>query len=208
MRLVTVVLVSLLVLIQYPLWWGHGGWLRVHELRGALAAQQQKNVDEKLRNERIQGEVQDLQNGTAAVEERARYEMGMVKDGEVFVQFVSPNAPLPGANAPSVTTSTRGEVSAAPLHVVPNPESRAKPDRKRGGKAAAKEKKAAHGGLPAGVGLNANDGKRRCSEMNRAFFADAARRVSARCVAAKQGGPCCSFIGRTPKQKVRSVQYQ
>ena len=101
----------------------------------------QKNADSKLRNERIQGEVQDLQNGTAAVEERARYEMGMVKDGEVFVQFVSPNAPLPTANAPSATTSTRGEVSAAPLHVVPNPESRAKPDRKHGGKAAAKEKK-------------------------------------------------------------------
>ena len=52
----------------------------------------QKNADLKLRNERVQGEVQDLQNGTAAVEERARYEMGMVKDSEVFVQFVSPNS--------------------------------------------------------------------------------------------------------------------
>ena len=95
MRLVTAVLIVLLALIQYPLWWGHGGWLRVHELQQQLAQQVQKNADSKLRNERIQGEVQDLQNGTAAVEERARYEMGMVKDGEVFVQFVSPNAPLP-----------------------------------------------------------------------------------------------------------------
>ncbi|MBN3849723.1 cell division protein FtsB [Paraburkholderia sp. Ac-20342] len=144
MRLVTAVLIVLLALIQYPLWWGHGGWLRVHELQGQLAQQLQKNADAKVRNERIQGEVQDLQNGTAAVEERARYEMGMVKDGEVFVQFVSPNQPLPASNGPSVNTSTRGEVSAAPLHVVPNPESRAKPDRKRGGKAVAKEKKPAH----------------------------------------------------------------
>jgi len=145
MRLVTAVLIVLLALIQYPLWWGHGGWLRVHELQGQLAQQLQKNADAKVRNERIQGEVQDLQNGTAAVEERARYEMGMVKDGEVFVQFVSPNQPLPASNAPSANTSTRGEVSAAPLHVVPNPESRAKPDRKRGGKAvAAKEKKPVH----------------------------------------------------------------
>jgi cell division protein FtsB len=145
MRLVTAVLIVLLALIQYPLWWGHGGWLRVHELQQQLAQQVQKNADSKLRNERIQGEVQDLQNGTSAVEERARYEMGMVKDGEVFVQFVSPNAPLPAANTPSVTTSTRGEMSAAPLHVVPNPESRAKPDRKHGGKAAAaKDKKPAH----------------------------------------------------------------
>jgi cell division protein FtsB len=140
MRLVTAVLIVLLALIQYPLWWGHGGWLRVHELQQQLAQQLQKNTDSKLRNERIQGEVQDLQSGTAAVEERARYEM--VNDGEVFVQFVSPNAPLPTANTPSVTTSTRGEVSAAPLHMVPNPESRAKPDRKHGAKVA-KDKKAA-----------------------------------------------------------------
>ncbi|CAB3643853.1 cell division protein FtsB [Trinickia soli] len=130
MRLVTVALVVLLALIQYPLWWGHGGWLRVHELRGALAAQEQKNADEKLRNERIEGEAQDLQNGTAAVEERARYEMGMVKDGEVFVQFVSPNATssVAATTVPS-NTSTRGEVSAAPVSVVPNPVSREKPSK-------------------------------------------------------------------------------
>ncbi|WP_207001080.1 cell division protein FtsB [Trinickia mobilis] len=137
MRLVTVVLIVLLALIQYPLWWGHGGWLRVHELRQELSQQQQKNTDEKLRNERIEGEVQDLQNGTAAVEERARYEMGMVKDGEVFVQFVSPNQPLPAPTSTALNnTSTRGEVSAAPVSVVPNPVSRVKPDKKRGDKKA------------------------------------------------------------------------
>ncbi|APR35567.1 cell division protein FtsB [Paraburkholderia sp. SOS3] len=139
MRLVTVALVVLLVLIQFPLWWGHGGWLRVHELREELDQQLKKNADEKVRNERIEGEVQDLQNGTAAVEERARYEMGMVKDSEVFVQFVSPNAPLPASNSPAAATSTRGQMSAAPLRVVPNPESRAKPDRKHGAKKRANE---------------------------------------------------------------------
>ncbi|KWB48862.1 cell division protein FtsB [Burkholderia ubonensis] len=136
MRLVTVVLIALLALIQYPLWWGHGGWLRVHELRQQLDSQLQKNADEKLRNERTAGEVQDLQGGTAAIEERARYEMGMVKDGEVFVQFVSPNAQAVQA-APVVntlsSTSTRGEVSAAPVRVVPNPQSTAKPSRHHGG---------------------------------------------------------------------------
>ena len=132
MRLVTVVLLVLLALIQYPLWWGHGGWLNVHELREQLAAQQQKNADEKLRNERIEGEVQDLQSGTSAIEERARYEMGMVKNGEVFVQFVSPNATssVPATLPPS-NTSTRGEVSAAPVSVVPNPVSREKPKREK-----------------------------------------------------------------------------
>jgi cell division protein FtsB len=152
MRLVTVVLIGLLALIQFPLWWGHGGWLRVHELREALAQQLQKNTDDKLRNERIEGEVQDLQNGTAAVEERARYEMGMVKDGEVFVQFVTPNAALPTASSTASNTSTRGEVSAAPVAVVPNPVSRAKPDKKHGDKktkdaSAAKDKdKVKHAG--------------------------------------------------------------
>lgn len=131
MRLVTVVLILLLVLIQYPLWWGHGGWLRVHELREQLAQQQKQNDDEKLRNERIAGEVQDLQSGTAAVEERARYEMGMVKDGEVFVQFVSPNQPLPATPTGSSNVSTRGEMSAAPVRVVPNPVSRV-PDKRHG----------------------------------------------------------------------------
>jgi cell division protein FtsB len=138
MRLVTVVLVVLLALIQIPLWWGHGGWLRVHDLQQQLDQQLKKNADEKVRNERIEGEVQDLQSGTAAVEERARYEMGMVKDSEVFVQFVSPNAPLPASNAPAAATSTRGQVSAAPMGVVPNPESRPKSERnKRGAKKSA-----------------------------------------------------------------------
>ncbi|AFJ86250.1 Cell division protein FtsB [Burkholderia sp. KJ006] len=111
----------------------------MHELRQQLGDQLQKNADEKLRNERIAGEVQDLQSGTAAIEERARYEMGMVKDGEVFVQFVSPNAPaLPLNNTPS-STSTRGAVSSAPVRVVPNPQSIARPSRHHGG-----EKKGAH----------------------------------------------------------------
>ncbi|MCF2134095.1 MULTISPECIES: cell division protein FtsB [Burkholderiaceae] len=126
MRLVTVVLIGLIVLIQFPLWWGHGGWLHVHELQQQLAAQQKKNNDLKLRNERIAGEVQDLQAGTAAVEERARYEMGMIKDSEVFVQFVSPNASTVSATATPSILSTRAQVSAQPMRVVPNPEPRMK----------------------------------------------------------------------------------
>ncbi|ESS39724.1 Cell division protein DivIC (FtsB), stabilizes FtsL against RasP cleavage [Burkholderia cenocepacia KC-01] len=105
----------------------------MHELRQQLDDQLQKNADEKLRNERTAGEVQDLQSGTAAIEERARYEMGMVKDGEVFVQFVSPNAPAGPVNNTPSNTSTRGAVSAAPVRVVPNPQSIAKPSRHHGG---------------------------------------------------------------------------
>ncbi len=78
----------LLALIQYPLWWGHGGWRSVHRLEHQLAGQQRMNAQLKLRNEQYAGEVRDLEQGTAAIEERARYELGMVKEGEVFVQFV------------------------------------------------------------------------------------------------------------------------
>ncbi|KNH09986.1 Cell division protein FtsB [Candidatus Burkholderia brachyanthoides] len=144
MRLVTVVLVLLLALIQYPLWWGHGGWLRVHELQQQLAQQTDKNANLKLRNERVQGEVQDLQNGTSAVEERARYEMGMVKDSEVFVQFVSPNstAPVNSANVTGMNGSTRVQVLAASLRVVPNPVSRSKQELREADRKAQKEKAA------------------------------------------------------------------
>jgi cell division protein FtsB len=131
MRIVTFVLILLLAMIQYPLWWGHGGWLRVHELQQQLVSQTKKNADLKLRNERVQGEVAYLQNGTAAVEERARYEMGMMKDSEVFVQFVSPNSPAPANSVNAqAAVSTRGQVSAAPLRVVPNPVSRSKEERR------------------------------------------------------------------------------
>jgi cell division protein FtsB len=123
MRLVTVVLIVLLGLIQYPLWWGHGGWLRVHDLERQLVEQKQKNADLKARNDRLAGEVQDLQQGTDASEERARYELGMIKDSEIFVQFVDPSRPIPnqGAMPPEPASSTRGQVSAAPLKVVPEP---------------------------------------------------------------------------------------
>ncbi|WP_153100703.1 cell division protein FtsB [Paraburkholderia hayleyella] len=148
MRLVTVVLAVLLVLIQYPLWWGHGGWLRVHDLQQQLALQQQKNDEAKVRNERVEGEVRDLQNGTAAVEERARYEMGMIKDSEVFVQFVASDASVPQAvdkaSPATSAVSTRGQVSAAPVRVVPNPESRVLRAEKK--HAAKKEPKAKHAG--------------------------------------------------------------
>jgi cell division protein FtsB len=121
MRLVTVVLIGLIVLIQFPLWWGHGGWLHVHELQQQLAAQQQKNHDLTLRNERIAGEVQDLQGAAAAVEERARYEMGMIKDSEAFVQFVSPSTSVVSATRPPSTLLTRGQALVQPMRVVPDP---------------------------------------------------------------------------------------
>jgi len=88
MRLILIVLTALLVMIQYPLWLGKGGWLRVWDLSRQLDSALEKEQELRQRNEKLAGEVQDLKEGTGAVEERARYELGMVKDGEIFVQVL------------------------------------------------------------------------------------------------------------------------
>lgn len=86
MRWPTWVLVALILLLQYPLWLGKGGWLRVWDVDQQLVAQREVNQKLEARNAGLDAEVRDLKTGLDAVEERARYELGMVKDGEVFVQ--------------------------------------------------------------------------------------------------------------------------
>ena len=92
MRLILICLTALLVLIQYPLWLGKGGWLRVRDLSHQLDAALEKERELKARNDKLASEVQDLKEGTGAVEERARYELGLVRDGEIFVQILDPGA--------------------------------------------------------------------------------------------------------------------
>ena len=87
MRLIILCLAALVVLIQFPLWLGKGGWLRVWDLDHQVVAAQKKNDELKARNAKLNSEVQDLKEGTGAVEERARYELGMIKENEVFVQI-------------------------------------------------------------------------------------------------------------------------
>lgn len=91
MRLITLSLAALLLLIQYPLWLGKGGWLRVWDLDNQVVTAQKKNEELKARNAKLNSEVRDLHEGTGAVEERARYELGMIKNGEIFVQVLEPN---------------------------------------------------------------------------------------------------------------------
>jgi cell division protein FtsB len=91
MRLITLALVSLLLLIQYPLWLGKKGWLRVSELETQVAASHKKTDELKARNAKLESEVRDLKDGTGAVEERARYELSMIKANEIFVQVLDEN---------------------------------------------------------------------------------------------------------------------
>jgi cell division protein FtsB len=82
----TLVLVVLIALLQYPLWLGKGGWLRVWDYDRQLQAQREHNQTLEQRNAALDADVRDLKSGYEAIEERARYELGMIKEGEIFVQ--------------------------------------------------------------------------------------------------------------------------
>lgn len=97
MRLITLSLAALLLLIQYPLWLGKGGWLRVWDLDNQVTAASQKNEELKARNAKLASEVSDLKDGTGAVEERARYELGMIKNDEIYIQIVEQGMLVPVA---------------------------------------------------------------------------------------------------------------
>ena len=103
MKLLGILLASLLALVQYPLWLGQGSWLRVWELDRQLSLQQEVNAGKRMRNEGLEAEVADLRDGTIAIEERARYELGMVKRDEIFVQFGASGGPA-GGGAPGGAT--------------------------------------------------------------------------------------------------------
>lgn len=110
MRLILICLATLLLLIQYPLWLGKGGWLRVWDLDKQVTAAQKKNDELKARNAKLDSEVQDLREGTGAVEERARYELGMIKENEVFVQILDPKVAKPGdAKTPEPPAAEAGK---------------------------------------------------------------------------------------------------
>ncbi len=84
-------LAVLVVVIQYPLWLGKGGWLRVWEVDSQLQAQRAENYRLEQRNASLEAEVRDLKSGSDAIEERARFELGLTKQGEVFVQVPKKN---------------------------------------------------------------------------------------------------------------------
>lgn len=88
MKALTLIFVILIALLQYPLWLGKGSWLRVWELNRQVNAQQEKNAALKARNSMLDAEVRDLKSGKAAIEERARSELGMIKQDEVFFQVI------------------------------------------------------------------------------------------------------------------------
>ncbi len=88
MRLLTALLLLLLVSLQYKLWLGEGGLRELWTLREAVARQAAENARLAARNQALAAEVQDLRDGQAAIEERARSTLGMIREGETFYRIV------------------------------------------------------------------------------------------------------------------------
>jgi len=86
LRLVTFALLALLALVHAELWFGKGGVPRVMELQTKLLEQKTQNEAAHARNDQITAEVRDLKEGLEMVEEKARFELGMIKPDEIYVQ--------------------------------------------------------------------------------------------------------------------------
>jgi cell division protein FtsB len=99
-KIATYVLLAMLVLLQYPLWFGNGGVFAVWRLHREIAVQQKENDQLKERNRTLEAQVNDLKQGLEVIEGRARSELGMVKKGEAFYQVIDPK---PAAQSPEKT---------------------------------------------------------------------------------------------------------
>lgn len=88
MRRLTPVLLLIVAGLQYSLWFGKGGWMRVWDVDRQLQAQRESNRGLKLRNAAMEAEVRDLKQGLDAVEERARSELGLTRQDEIFIQVL------------------------------------------------------------------------------------------------------------------------
>ncbi len=98
MRLILILLIVLLVLLQLRLWSGDGGIAEIWRLQRAIEAQQKEIAVLRERNAALEAEVEDLRQGVAAIEERARSELGLIKEGETFYQAIDDSeepAPAP-----------------------------------------------------------------------------------------------------------------
>jgi cell division protein FtsB len=97
MKALSLVLMALIALIQYPLWLGKGSWFRVWEVDQQIRSQRDKNAKLQTRNNILDAEVRDLKQGLEAIEERARSELGLIRQDEIFFQLLEPAPGVPSA---------------------------------------------------------------------------------------------------------------
>ena len=84
MRILTLILIIIFILLQMDIWFKEDGKKRTEELNQMIDTQQQENKEMMIRNSELEQEIKDLKDGTEALEEKARTEMGMIKEGEEF----------------------------------------------------------------------------------------------------------------------------
>lgn len=126
MKALTLIFVVLIALLQYPLWLGKGSWLRVWNVSQKIDEQKKLNVSYKLRNDTLRAEVRDLKQGNAAIEERARSELGMIKEDEVFYQVID-QPMLPALEAPSSAVDIPTANNLTPEINIPETQASSKP---------------------------------------------------------------------------------
>jgi cell division protein FtsB len=103
MRIFAIILGVSLIMLQYRLWVSDQGMREIWRLEQAVEAQKAANVEQRDRNRQLLAEVTDLKVGLAALEERARSELGMVGNNETFYQIVTPATPAPAAPPTPIT---------------------------------------------------------------------------------------------------------
>jgi len=94
-RVLIAILLVMLIVLQYRLWVGEGSLAEVYNLRQEIDKQKQELLRLRKRNGALQAEVSDLKRGLDAIEERARSELGMIKEDEVFYQITAPQGTRP-----------------------------------------------------------------------------------------------------------------
>jgi len=104
----TQILLGALILLQFPLWFGQGGWIRVWRLERQVEVKHLENEGKRLRVAELEGEVRDFKSSPRAAEERARYELGMIRPGERFVQWGEPARPAATAGSADPSTPKAG----------------------------------------------------------------------------------------------------
>jgi len=112
-RLMIGVLIALLLMLQWSIWFGAPDAFDALSLRAQIADQRIQNEGLSERNQALGAEVRDLKQGSEAVEERARSDLGMVRKDETFYQVVAP-APATGAAATASTSPPAATAATAP----------------------------------------------------------------------------------------------
>ena len=88
MKIFLLVITVLIGLLQYRLWYGNGGIKEIKAYQQELVELNKQVIEKKERNDALYAEVEESRKGKEAIEERARYELGMMKEGETFFQVL------------------------------------------------------------------------------------------------------------------------